>query len=51
MVDSSGMNRAIWGTSCAWSSCDPPHEHETRGPVRVIGGEHTDVQTRDGGPD
>jgi hypothetical protein len=27
------------------------HQHETRGALRVIGGEHTNVQTRDGGPD
>src|SRR5437899_547208 len=27
------------------------HEDETRGALRVIGREHTDVETRDGGPD
>ena len=27
------------------------HEDETRGELRVIGREHTDVETRDGGPD
>src|SRR2546430_1963864 len=27
------------------------HEHETCGTLRVIGSEHADVETRDGGPD
>jgi hypothetical protein len=27
------------------------HQHETRGPFRVIGSEHTDVEPRDGGTD
>src|SRR6185295_20286915 len=27
------------------------HEYETCGALRVIGREHTDVETRDGGPD